>query len=118
MRPSACLSHPLALGTTLAIFLSSVSARNFTSAPSPNIDLSGLGRVALAGDFDSISLYTYQGQTQNANFANGSQYLFSQYPDGSFQSLALADAFITTMCPFVSHGELQGVVVGGNFTSL
>lgn len=118
MRSSRCLSRPLALGSTFAILLSSAFARNFTSAPSPNIDLSGLGRVALAGDFDSISLYTYQGQTQNANFANGSQYLFSQYPDGSFQGLALADAFITTMCPFVSNGVLQGIVVGGNFTSL
>ncbi|KAI5265284.1 hypothetical protein E4T47_08584 [Aureobasidium subglaciale] len=118
MRSSRCLSRPLAFGTTLASLLSVSTARNFTQAPSPNIDLSGLGRVALAGDFDSISLYTYQGQTQNANFANGSQYLFSQYPDGSFQSLALADAFITTMCPFVSGGTLQGVVVGGNFTSL
>lgn len=118
MRSSRCLSRPLAFGTTLASFFSSTSARNFTSAPSPNLDLSGLGRVALAGDFDSISLYTYQGQTQNANFANGSQYLFSQYPDGSFQSLALADGLITTMCPFVSDGSLQGVVVGGNFTSL
>jgi hypothetical protein len=118
MRSSRCLSRPLALGSTFAILLSPAFARNFTSAPSPNIDLSGLGRVALAGDFDSISLYTYQGQTQNANFANGSQYLFSQYPDGSFQGLALADAFITTMCPFVSNGVLQGIVVGGNFTSL
>ncbi|KAH0283677.1 hypothetical protein M436DRAFT_85810 [Aureobasidium namibiae CBS 147.97] len=118
MKSSPCLSHPLALGSTFAILFSSAFARNFSSAPSPNIDLSGLGRVALAGDFDSISLYTYQGQTQNANFANGSQYLFSQYPDGSFQSLALADAYITTMCPFVSEGALQGIVVGGNFTSL
>ncbi|CAD0096164.1 unnamed protein product [Aureobasidium vineae] len=118
MRPSACSSRPLAFGSTLAILLSSASARNFTQSPSPNIDLSGLGRVALAGDFDSISLYTYEGQNQNANFGNGSQYLFSEYPDGSFQSLALADAYITTMCPFVSHGALQGVVVGGNFTSL
>ncbi|THZ29630.1 hypothetical protein D6C91_01476 [Aureobasidium pullulans] len=118
MRSSMYSSRPLAFGTTFATLLSSAAARNFSSAPSPNLDLSGLGRVALAGDFDSISLYTYQGQTQNANFANGSQYLFSQYPDGSFQSLALADAFITTMCPFVSNGALQGVVVGGNFTSL
>ncbi|KAI4722788.1 hypothetical protein E4T48_00995 [Aureobasidium sp. EXF-10727] len=118
MRPSACSSRPLAFGSTLAILLSCASARNFTQAPSPNLDLSGLGRVALAGDFDSISLYTYEGQNQNANFGNGSQYLFSEYPDGSFQSLASADAYITTMCPFISHGALQGVVVGGNFTSL
>jgi hypothetical protein len=110
--------RPLAFGATLASLLSLASARNFTSAPSPNLDLSQLGRVALAGDFDSISLYTYQGQTQNANFGNGSQYLFSTYPDGSYQSLATADALITAMCPFISNGVMQGVVVGGNFTSL
>lgn len=91
-----------------------------TAVPSPNLDLSQLGRVAVGGDFDSISLYTYQGQNENQS-TNGSQSLLTRYPDGAFQSLALADAdaTIAAMCAFVStDGTLNGVVVGGNFTSL
>ncbi len=94
-------------------------AINFDPVPLPNLDLSQLGRVALAGDFDSISLYTYQNQNQNAFSTNGSQSLLSQMPNGAFGSLATADASIQTMCPFVMRdGTLAGVVVGGNFTSL
>ena len=120
------LSQLLALGPELAAFiltaplLSSRGAYAITQStiPSPNLDLSQLGRVALAGDFDSISLYTYKGQNENAFNTNGSQSLLTRYPDGAFQSLGLADAYIETMCPFVANGALQGVVVGGNFTSL
>jgi len=87
--------------------------------PSPNLDLSQLGRVAIAGNFDSISLYTYNGQNENVFNTNGSQSLLTRYPNGAFESLGLADAYITTMCPFVQKdGSLAGVVVGGNFTSL
>ncbi|KAK4954513.1 hypothetical protein LTR10_007944 [Elasticomyces elasticus] len=121
------LSQLLAVGPELAAFilttplLSSRGAYAITqsSIPSPNLDLSSLGRVAIAGDFDSISLYTYEGQNENAFNTNGSQSLLTRYPDGAFQSLGLADAYIMTMCPFVQKdGSLAGVVVGGNFTSL
>lgn len=85
----------------------------------PNINLEELGRVALTGDFDSISLYNYQQQTQNPFSANGSQALITQLPNGDYTAAATADAYIKTMCPFVrDNGELAGVVVGGNFTSL
>lgn len=95
------------------------SAINFDAVPSPNLDLSQLGRVALAGDFDAISIYTYQHQNQHGFSTNGSQSLLSQMPNGAFASLAAADASIQTMCPFVmKDGTLAGVVVGGNFTSL
>ena len=86
--------------------------------PSPNLDLSQLGRVAIAGDFDSISLYQYQGQNEDVYNNNGSQSLLTRYPDGQFQTLLLADAYIEAMCPFVVDGEFQGLVLGGNFTSL
>ncbi|KAK3073876.1 hypothetical protein LTR53_004175 [Teratosphaeriaceae sp. CCFEE 6253] len=121
------LSQLLALGPELATFiltaplLSSRGAYAITQSaiPSPNLDLSSLGRVAIAGDFDSISLYTYEGQNENAFNTNGSQSLLTRYPNGAFQSLGLADAYIMTMCPFVQKdGTLAGVVVGGNFTSL
>lgn len=85
----------------------------------PNINLDQLGRVALTGDFDSISLYTYKQQTQNAFSTNGSQALITQLPNGDYTAAATADAYIKTMCPFVmGNGKLAGVVVGGNFTSL
>ncbi|TKA73518.1 hypothetical protein B0A55_05315 [Friedmanniomyces simplex] len=121
------LSQLLALGPELAVFiltaplLSSRGAYAITQGtiPSPNLDLSSLGRVAIAGDFDSISLYTFEGQNENAFNTNGSQSLLTRYPNGAFQSLGLADAYIMTMCPFVQKdGSLAGVIVGGNFTSL
>ncbi|KAL8995355.1 MAG: hypothetical protein Q9169_004897 [Polycauliona sp. 2 TL-2023] len=85
----------------------------------PSINLEQLGRVALTGDFDSISLYTYQQQTQNPFSPNGSQALITQLPNGDYTAAATADAYIKTMCPFIrSNGDLAGVVVGGNFTSL
>jgi len=120
------LSQLLALGPELtALILTSQTllaqpahALPYTAAPSPNLDLSQLGRVALAGDYDSISLYEYVGQNEHAFNANGSQGLLTRYPNGAFQTLDMTDAYIETMCPFVVDGELQGVVVGGNFTSL
>lgn len=120
------ISQLLALGPELKAFIltaplllaQSASALPYTAVPSPNLDLSNLGRVALAGDYDSISLYEYVGQNENAFNSNGSQGLITRYPNGAFQTLDMTDAYIQTMCPFVKDGELQGVVVGGNFTSL
>ncbi|OQO00347.1 hypothetical protein B0A48_13694 [Cryoendolithus antarcticus] len=115
-----------ALGPELALFILSspiffartVSAVTQQQVPSPNLDLSQLGRVALAGDFDSISLYEYVGQGQDSFSTNGSQSLLTRYPNGAFQTLGTTDAYIETMCPFVQNGKLQGVVMGGNFTRL
>lgn len=122
------LSQLLAIGPELAAFILTspllasrgAFAQNADgSIPSPNLDLSQLGRVAVAGDFDSISLYSYAGQNEDAFSTNGSQSLLTRYPNGAFRSLALADAYIETMCPFIQRdGTLAGVVVGGNFTSL
>lgn len=116
------LSQLLAVGPELAAFiltsplLSSHGAYAITAqeAPSPNLDLSNLGRVAVAGDFDSISLYQYEGQTENILNTNGSQSLLTRYPNGAFTSLGLSDAYINSMCSF---GQ-EGVVLGGNFTSV
>ena len=110
------LTTPILLGVPVA----QAAVFTQTAVSSPNLDLSQLGRVAVGGDFDSISLYTYEGQNENTS-TNGSQSLLTRYPDGAFQSLALADAdaTIAAMCAFVAtDGTLNGVIVGGNFTSL
>ena len=120
------LSQLLAVGPELAAFiltsplLGSKGAYAITpvEAPSPNLDLSNLGRVAVAGDFDSISLYQYEGQTENILNTNGSQSLLTRFPNGAFTSLGLSDAYIEAMCAFERGGQLQGVVLGGNFTSV
>lgn len=121
------LSQLLALGPELAAFILTAPllssrgayATTQTSIPSPSLDLSKLGRVAIGGDFDSISLYTYSGQNEDVFNTNGSQSLLTRYPNGAFESLGLADAYIMSMCPFVQKdGSLAGVIVGGNFTSL
>ena len=94
---------------------------NFTPVPSPNFDFTSMGKVALTGDFDSISLYTYQQESENGISTNGSQSLITQLPNGDFATTASADGFgyIKSMCPFVMHnGSYAGVIVGGNFTSL
>ena len=94
-------------------------AATFTTLPSPNLDLSQLGRVALTGDFDAISLYTYQQQNENSAPTNGSQSVLSPLPNGAFTTLVSADASLVTMCPFtLKDGTFVGVIIGGNFTSL
>lgn len=120
------LSQLLAMGPELAAFIFTsplllaqpAGALPYETVPSPNLDLSQLGRVALAGDYDSISIYEYVGQNENSFNANGSQGLITRYPNGAFHTMDMTDAYIQTMCPFVVDGQLQGVVVGGNFTSL
>ncbi|KAI4173047.1 MAG: hypothetical protein LQ343_003157 [Gyalolechia ehrenbergii] len=85
----------------------------------PDLNLDQLGRVALTGNFDSISLYSYKQQTESAFSTNGSQALITQLPNGDFTPTATADAYIKSMCPFImGNGEFAGVIVGGNFTSL
>src|ERR1700761_9117733 len=109
------LSQLLAVGPELAAYIltapllaSTAYALTPVAAPSSNLDLSDLGRVVVAGDFDSISLFSYYGQTENVLNTNGSQSLLTRYPDGSWDSLGLSDAYIESMCSFVRNGKLQG----------
>lgn len=112
-------THRALVATLISSILTTTHASSYATVPATNLDLSGLGRVALAGDFDSISLYDYVGQDEDTYLTNGSQWLLSRYPDGAFRPIALADAYIETMCPFVlKDGTFEGIVVGGNFTSL
>lgn len=81
----------------------------------PNIDLSNLGQVALTGDFDAISVYSFPGQFDR----NGSNSILQHLPDGSYEILAATDATINSICPFVKRdGTFEGIIIGGNFTSL
>lgn len=106
--------------TALAALAPSLSqAIEFAKAPSPNLDLSNLGRIGIAGDFNGISLYEYEGQNGRPPPSNGSESLLGMLPNGALTSVVSTDASIRAMCTFrLSDGELQGVVIGGNFTSL
>ena len=122
--PSARQSHSLGpvLGSSLmalAALAPFTQAINFNSVPSPNLDFSNLGRIGIVGDFDGISLYEYEGQNESPRNSNGSESLLAQLPNGAFTSIISSDASIRAMCSFqLSNGEMQGVVIGGNFTSL
>lgn len=126
MRFSSWLNQLAAEGSCLiriGVLVSSLvgvsQAISFNTIPSPNLDLSNLGRVALAGDFNGISLYEFEGQNEAGFSTNGSQSILTRFPNGGFANLATADAGIQAMCPFIlTNGTMVGVVVGGNFTSL
>ncbi|KAK3330808.1 cortical protein marker for cell polarity-domain-containing protein [Apodospora peruviana] len=111
---------PISLIFTLfSISASPASAITFTPAPAANLDLSQLGRVALAGDFSGISLYQFEEQNELPFNANGSESLLARMPNGAFASVVSTDATIQTMCTFtMSDGTTAGVIIGGNFTSL
>lgn len=95
------------------------NAITFTPVESANLDLSKLGRIGVVGNFDGISLYQWEGQNEGTRSLNGSESLLTQLPNGALASLVATDATIRAMCMFkLSNGEMQGVVMGGNFTSL
>lgn len=103
--------------TALALPLS--RALEVRPAPSANLDLSNLGSIAIAGDFNGISLYEFDGQTSKPQNANGSQALFARLPNGALAPVATTDASIRAMCTFRRRdGHVDGVIIGGNFTSL
>lgn len=105
--------------TTFAFF-PEIRAISFTAVPSPSLNLTVLGRVALIGDFASASLYTYLNQTSPSTASsNGTQSLLTRYPNGAFTALESSDAYINSLATYtLSNGTVEGVLVGGNFTSL
>ncbi|KAF2742632.1 hypothetical protein M011DRAFT_263504 [Sporormia fimetaria CBS 119925] len=106
----------LALSLLVASSNPTASAFTFNPVPSPNLDLARLGRVAFAGDFDSISLYQYEGQHQQSTGPNGA--ILSRYPNGIFATVKDTDADVKAMCPYTRDGGYRGLIVGGNFTSV
>lgn len=105
----------LALSLLFASAPHLTSAYTFKPVPSPNLNIGALGRVAFAGDFDAISLYQYEGQTQETPTRNGT--LLSRYPNGVFASIATTDADIRAMCNIQVNG-VETIVIAGNFTSV
>ncbi|KAK2808700.1 hypothetical protein FQN49_008688, partial [Arthroderma sp. PD_2] len=117
MVPSDCLTSLFSF-----LLLPLAQAALFSPTPSPNLDLDPLGAIALVGNFDAASLYSYKPANNEgpAGF-NGSleQSLIAPLPDGSLFPISSADADILSMCPLVGKdGSVTSVVVGGNFTSL
>ncbi|KAI1948688.1 hypothetical protein LOZ12_005480 [Ophidiomyces ophidiicola] len=99
-----------------------VQSTLFTPVPSPQLDLGPLGRITLTGNFDAISLFTFQQQRDEVLAVyNGSQSqsLIAPLPNGGLAPISSADADILALCPLKSKdGALTALVVGGNFTSL
>jgi hypothetical protein len=116
--PAAAEFASIILLCTSSLPFTQGQSNNYQPVPSPNLDLGSMGRLSMGGDFDAISLYTYYGQKEGLS-GNGSQSILSTLPNGEFGILSSSDASINAMCPFVlKDGTLEGVVVGGNFTSL
>jgi hypothetical protein len=103
------------LALSLLLASARASAYTFKQVPSPNVNLDNLGRVAFAGDFDAISLYEYEGQTQETPSRNGT--LLSRYPNGVFASINTTDADIKAMCNLSINGT-ERIVFAGNFTGV
>ncbi|KAF5125337.1 Bud site selection protein RAX2 [Metarhizium anisopliae] len=94
-------------------------AIHFNPAPPANLDFSNLGRIAIAGDFNGISLYEYEGQISKPLPTNGSEALLARLPNGALAPVVSTDASIRAMCLLHNDdGKLKGVVIGGNFTSI
>ncbi|KAM0256780.1 hypothetical protein ACHAQJ_004732 [Trichoderma viride] len=114
--------RPRPLGSTvasLAILAPSIShAFNITAAPSADLDFSQLGSIGIAGDFNGISLYQFQEQIAQPLSTNGSEYLLTQLPNGVLAPIAATDASILAMCSLTLKDGHEGVVLGGNFTSM
>lgn len=117
LNPSAGGNSAIAHLLLFVSILLAAQAISFNPVPDPNLELSQLGRIGLAGDFAGVSLYKYEGQGPGGG-SNGNQSVLGRYPDGGFGSLAESDGVIHALCPFVMDGELAGVIVAGNFTSL
>lgn len=117
-RPLVSSPSIASLLAVAALAPHTATAINFTPAPQPNLDLSQLGRVVLAGDFTGASLYQFEEQNESTLSTNGSEALLARMPNGVFAPIVKTDATIRTMCAFINKGAMDGVVLGGNFTSV
>jgi hypothetical protein len=101
---------------TLSLLVASqATAYSFKPVPSPNLNLDDLGRIAFAGDFDSISLYQYEGQNQNTPGRKGA--LLTRYPNGVFATINSTDGDIKAMCSLQVNGA-ERIMFAGNFTGV
>ncbi|KAK1143907.1 hypothetical protein N8T08_006022 [Aspergillus melleus] len=117
------LFRPATAGLSAALYLWSLFepayGLSFNSVSEPDLDLTPLGKVALTGDFDAVSIYAYTEQSVTASVQEGSQSILTPLPNGIITTLSVADADIRVMCPFtLKDGTQKGIFLGGNFTSL
>ena len=105
----------LALSLLLLASPTPSTAYSFKSVQSPNLNLDDLGRIAFTGDFDAISLYQYEGQSQQYPGRNGA--LLSRYPNGVFATINVTDADIKAMCSLQVDGT-ERIIFAGNFTGV
>ncbi|THD00390.1 hypothetical protein EYZ11_000117 [Aspergillus tanneri] len=117
------LFGPATAGISTAIYLLSslqtAHCLSFHSVSEPDLDLSPLGKVALAGNFDAVSIYSYTEQSDTASVGNGTQSILTPLPNGILTTLSASDGYIRAMCPFTQKdGTDRGIFVGGNFTFL
>lgn len=92
-------------------------AQSFDAVSIPDLDLSSLGRVTITGDFEGVSLYEYEGQSEITKRPGSS--ILTPLPNGILTNLTSADAQIRDMCSFTQKdGTFAGIFVGGNFSSL
>jgi len=117
VAPAPILSPTALILTLSSIAPSLINAITFTPAPAADLDLSKLGRVALAGNFTGVSLYEYEEQNELPYNNNGSESLLARMPNGAFASIVTTDATIQTMCNITTERGTY-VVIGGNFTSV
>ncbi|PHH92346.1 hypothetical protein CDD83_7834 [Cordyceps sp. RAO-2017] len=121
-RRSAPLPEVLGSCSLLALAALAPSlsrAINFPAVPSADLDLSNLGRINVAGDFNGISLVDYEAQIAKLRTTNGSHSILARLPNGALAPIVATDASIRSMCTLRRrNGDLEGVIIGGNFTSL
>ncbi|KAH8144735.1 uncharacterized protein LAJ45_11236 [Morchella importuna] len=123
MRPPSfyapTTASALLLLLTTALTPTPTHALTATAITQPTLNLDGLGRVGIAGDFSGLSIVEYAGQSETSPFANGTQSLLSRLPNGVFTTLASSDAQIQALCVHeLADGTVKGIFVGGNFTGL
>jgi hypothetical protein len=119
MRASSLLGSAAAGLPTLllALFSPIAHAQSFDAVSIPDLDLSSLGRVTITGDFEGVSLYEYEGQSEITQRPGYS--ILTPLPNGILTNLTSADAQIRDMCAFTQKdGTFAGIFVGGNFSSL
>ncbi|KAL4865639.1 hypothetical protein BDV12DRAFT_146862 [Aspergillus spectabilis] len=99
--------------------LSRVSSLSFQPVAQPELDLSRLGQVALTGDFDAVTFYSYAEQLNAPSRDDDSQSILTPLPNGILTALSASDADIRAMCALTQDdGTSSGIFVAGNFTSL
>ncbi|KAL4792806.1 cortical protein marker for cell polarity-domain-containing protein [Aspergillus venezuelensis] len=95
--------------------LSCVFALSFEPLAQPELDLSRLGQVALTGDFDALTFYSYEEQSNTPSADEETQSILAPLPNGITTKLSTTDADIRAMCAL---GTNSAIFIGGNFTSI